>query len=67
MNKKNNERGAITLYVLLACLFFVFTLSGVYISNLNKMQAQEQQLKQIQANYAKDVDRIDEINEELSE
>ena len=49
--KKKSEKGAISLYVLIACLFFVFVLSGVYISNLNKLQAQEIELRQIQENY----------------
>ena len=62
-----SEKGAITLYVLLACLFFVFTLTGVYISNLNKLKSQEQDIKQIQENYAREVQEIDEIYEELLE
>lgn len=64
-NYKRGEKGAITLYVLLACLFFLFVLGGVYISNLNKLQVQEQQIKQIQENYAKDIDNIQEIYEDL--
>lgn len=66
IDRKKGEKGAITLFVLLACLFFVFTLAGVYISNLNKQQTQEQQLRQIQENYARNIDRIDEIYESLS-
>ncbi len=65
INRKN-ERGAITLFVLLACLFFVFILTGVYVYNLNKMQTQEQNIKQIQENYARDINNIDEIYNELS-
>ena len=37
IKNRKNERGAITLFVLLACLFFVFILTGVYVYNLNKM------------------------------
>ena len=66
MLNRKNERGAITLFVLIACLFFVFILTGVYVYNLNKMQTQEQQIRQIQENYARDIDNIDEIYEELS-
>ena len=66
IDRKKGEKGAITLFVLLACLFFVFTLAGVYISNLNKQQTQEQQLRQIQENYARNIDRIDEIYESLA-
>ena len=61
---KSNENGAITLFVLLACLFFTFVLVGVYISNLNKIQTQDQQIKQIQENYSKDNNRIEEIYDE---
>ena len=39
---------------------------GVYISNLNKLQAQEKQMQQIQENYARDIERIDEIHESLA-
>ena len=65
INRKN-ERGAITLFVLIACLFFALILTGVYVSTLNKMQAQEQQVDQIQENYARQLENIDEIYEELS-
>ena len=57
---KKEENGAITLFVLMACLFFVFILSGVYISNLNKMQMQEQQLEQIKDNYARTITNFEE-------
>ena len=66
VNNRKSEKGAITLFVLLACLFFVFILTGAYISNLNRLQVQEQEVKQIQENYAKDLDRVDEIYENLS-
>ena len=66
IKNRKRERGAITLFVLIACLFFVFVLTGVYVYNLNKMQTQEQQIRQIQENYARDIDNIDEIYEELS-
>ena len=57
---KKGENGAITLFVLMACLFFVFILSGVYISNLNNMQMQEQQLEQIKDNYARTITNFEE-------
>ena len=43
-----NEKGAITLFVLMACLFFVFILSTTYISNMNKLQIQENYAKEIE-------------------
>ncbi len=63
---EKKEKGAITLFVLLACLFFVFILTGVYLSLLNRAQVQEQEVQQIHDNYAKDLDRVDEIYEELA-
>ena len=65
LNRKN-ERGAITLFVLIACLFFALVLTGVYVATLNKMQTQEQQVDQIQENYARQLENIDEIYNELS-
>lgn len=62
---KKRENGAITLFVLIACLFFVFILMGAYLSNLNRIQVQEQEVLQIQENYAKELDRVDEIYEEI--
>ena len=60
------EKGAITLFVLVACLFFVFVLGGGNIFTLNKIHTQEQNLKQIQENYARDITRIDEIYQEMT-
>ena len=65
INRKN-ERGAITLFVLIACLFFALVLTGVYVATLNKMQTQEQRVDQIQENYARQLENIDEIYNELS-
>ena len=65
--KNKQERGAITLFVLLACLFFVFILTGTYLSNLNRLQVQEQEVKQIQENYAKEINDVEEIYKKLTE
>lgn len=59
------EKGSITLFVLVACLFFVLILVGAYTFTLNKIQTQEQNLKQIQENYSRDIPRIDEIYQEM--
>ena len=66
-NRKRNEKGAITLFVLLACLFFVFILTGVYLLNLNRLQVQEQDVKQIQENYEKEINDVEEIYKKLTE
>ncbi len=49
----NKEKGSITLYTLLACLFLTFLLSTIYIRMLNKLQVQEEEINQIQENYYK--------------
>ena len=61
------ENGAITLFVLLACLFIALILIGVYLSNLNRLQVQEQDVKQIQENYAKEINDVEEIYKKLTE
>ena len=63
--KNNKEKGLISLFVLLACLFFVFVLVGTYLFSLNKLEAQEQEVQQIQENYAKDLDKVEEMYYEL--
>lgn len=50
MNKKNN-RGSISLYVLVACAFFVTILMAQYSRTLNKSKAVEEEIRQIQENY----------------
>ena len=62
MRKQN---GSITLYVLVACLFFGLVLTGVYISQLNKIQTQEEEVTQIEENYKQQLERSDEIYNEL--
>ena len=62
MRKQN---GSITLYVLVACLFFGLVLTGVYISQLNKLQTQEEEVTQIEENYKQQLERSDEIYNEL--
>ena len=62
MRKQN---GSITLYVLVACLFFGLILTGVYISQLNKLQTQEEEVTQIEENYKQQLERSDEIYNEL--
>ena len=62
MRKQN---GSITLYVLVACLFFGLIPTGVYISQLNKIQTQEEEVTQIEENYKQQLERSDEIYNEL--
>ena len=59
---KKEEKGAITLYVLLACLFFcVYIIRSIYISNINRLQSQEEEISQIKENYAREIENIEEV------
>lgn len=58
-NKLKNQKGAISLYVLLTCLFLAILLISAYVSNMNKLKAQEEQIDRIKENY-------NYSNEELS-
>ena len=50
---KKSEKGSISLYVLIACTFFVTILAAQYIRILGKSQAIEEEVAQIQENYKK--------------
>ena len=52
----NKEKGSITLYTLLACLFLTFLLSTIYIRMLNKLQIPEEEINKIQETYYKNKD-----------
>ena len=57
--KKQN--GAITLFVLIAILFFLIVMFGVYIASNNRYQTQVSEVDKIKDEYGKDVNNIDEI------
>ena len=63
LEMRKGEKGAITLFVMCFCLFLVVILTGVYVSNLNKMKIQEKQIDQIKSNYEKELDYVFEIGE----
>lgn len=50
--RKNKEKGSITLYVLVACVFFSIVLALTYVKLVYKSQGVEENLEQIQNNYA---------------
>ncbi len=59
MKKIKNEKGSITLFVLMSMLFFMAVLIGLYISSSYKIQAQERETEQIQKNY--ETENIDNL------
>lgn len=46
-----SQKGAITLYVLMAMLFFSAFLTGVYVMNLRKNATQQEYIEIIQEHY----------------
>ena len=55
MKENLKEKGSISLFVLITCLFFTVILGGVYIASMNKLHVQEQSVSQIQENYTRNV------------
>ena len=49
--KLKNEKGVITLYVTITCMFIIITGISAYVLSSNKQQAQLAQLSQIEASY----------------
>ena len=56
MNRKRlkNEKGSITLYVLISMFFFIIVVFGIYFNTNSKMQKQNKEIEQIQKQYEKE-------------
>ena len=64
----SKETGAITLFVLLAMLFFLIVIFSMFISSSNKYLSQTSEIDKIKEEYEQSVNNIDQIyNETLSE
>ena len=48
MRKAKEEKGAITLFVLISMLFFVIVLVGIYIGTSHRTQKQQNEIEKIQ-------------------
>ena len=60
--------GAITLFVLLAMLFFLIVIFSMFMSSSNKYLSQTSEIDKIKEEYEQSVNNIDQIyNETLSE
>ena len=53
-----NQEGSVTLFVLIAVLFFSIILLSVYNNNMNKLQTQDRDITKIQEAYEKDANEI---------
>lgn len=60
---KKNEKGSITLFVIVVMLFFIIFAAGVYAFNTNKLSTQMKDIAKIQEEYDSD-ENIDEIYDE---
>ena len=63
--KTLSEKGAVTLFVLIAVIFFLIVALNVYSSTKTKLVAQSREIEAIEENYNRDVDRIDDIYKEF--
>ena len=65
MNLKN-EKGAVTLFVLVSCLFFLTSVACVNMYLQSKLSAVNKEYKQIKANYESNLENINAINKTVS-
>ena len=69
---RKNDKGSITLFVLIGMLFFTVVSVNVYTSNSNKIQSQQKELSKTQQEYQVTDEEIEEkyedvVNDETSE
>lgn len=60
-----SEKGAVSLYVLLAMLLITITLVSLYVSLSNEHLTQLDIAEQIKATYEKDMNNINEVYDNL--
>ena len=61
-SKIKEQKGSITLFVLVSIMFFVIVLVGLYVNSSYKIQKQQKEIEKIQKNYNKE--NINELYEE---
>lgn len=59
--KNQKERGSVTLFVLVTCIFIVIILVTVMVNVENKKQAQKKEIEQITRSYEQNEQRMDEV------
>ena len=65
MNLKS-QKGAVTLFVLVSCMFFLASVVSVQMYMQSKQMAVDKEYRQIKANYEKDINNMDSIYTEAS-
>lgn len=63
---RKNEKGSITLFVLVAMLFFIVIVFLSYMGVFNKMASQEKDIQKIEAEYNKN-SNIEEMERQYQE
>ena len=61
MKNSNNEKGSVTLFVLIVCLFFIGILLLINIGLINSKTSKEKELNQILANYSQSNNNLDNV------
>ena len=61
-----NQKGSVTLFVLVSCLFFIASVACVDMYMQSKQNAIDREYRQIKASYEKDINNMEEIYTELS-
>ncbi len=64
--KFKNQKGSVTLFVLISMIFFLIVLVSIYLSNVNREQAQVSEIKAIQDEYNVSTDEMKEEYENIS-
>ncbi len=67
MKKIKEQRGSVTLFVLVSMLFFVLLLAGVYMIGTAKEQTEISETLRIKEIYEKKVSFVDDVYEEIEE
>ena len=52
--KIKQEKGSITLYVLISMIFFIVVILGIYLNSNSKTQKQNKEIQKIQKEYEKE-------------
>ena len=61
LKNSNNEKGSVTLFVLIVCLFFIGILLLINIGLINSKTSKEKELNQILANYSQSNNNLDNV------
>lgn len=51
MKSPKEEKGSVTLYVIISMMFFLIVVVGIYVSSTNKVQTQQKEIEKIQKSY----------------